>query len=309
VNRATGCQILPDGRRVDFLTDTRRDVWEVTESAGQTARATGLGAGLPVSATYDGRWLAWTKEDGASRHRMLRDPSGREIELSRFDGDGFGPKLAADGSALLLRTASGSGNDWDILSLPGLRFLRRIEMDSIIWCVSKGAREVLQVGTPKIPRSIGVLKTDTGVVDTILVDPKLNLYLATLSPDERWVAFIGESTDEGTGVPPRIFVAPYNSNRLIPRDQWIEAGVGDYPAWNPTGNRIYALAPDEDRIMSIDFDPATGKAGGGPSATVYRFAPRWSLKGLPPGAFRIVVTLDRLLFNLGRRESVVEMAR
>jgi hypothetical protein len=304
--RATGCQVLPDGTVAAFLDHFRRDIWEVRNAApnrkASTARPLGLGTGYAVSASSDGRWLGWLDPTDTPMRAMVRDARGVDVELGRVGS--WAPKLAPDGTAVLMEHLGGEGGDTEIISLPGRKLIRKLDVDSIVWDVSQGAHWLLRVGTPRLPRSIGAFNTQTGVLNTILLDPQLNLYLAALSADERWVVF----TTEAAGHAARIWVAPFNPDRLIPREQWIEIGPGDYPAWNPAGNRIYYLALDQDRILSVGFDALLKKRDGEPG-TVSQFASGWGLQGLPAGGFRIAVTPDRILFNLAQRESIVEVLR
>jgi hypothetical protein len=303
--RATGCQVLPGGTVAAFLDHFRRDIWEVSDASNRNApaaRPLGLATGYAVSASFDGRWLGWLDPTDTPMRAMLRDARGVDVELGRAVN--WAPKLAADGTAILIEHLGAEGGDKEIISLPSRKLTRKLDVDSIVWDVSNGARWLLRVGTPSLPRSIGAFNTQTGVLNTILLDPKLNLYLAELSADERWVVF----TTEAAGQPARIWVAPFNPDRLIPREQWIEIGLGDYPAWNPAGNRIYYLALEQDRILSVGFDARLKKRAGEPSL-VFQFAPGWGLRGLPGGGFRIAVTPDRVLFNLAQRESIVEVLR
>jgi len=76
---------------------------------------------------------------------------------------------------------------------------------------------------------------DTG----ILIHPKLQLYQAQLSADDRWVVFYARTEVERT----QIFIAPFRGGTPAPETAWIPVTSGNAqetcPSWSPDGNFIY----------------------------------------------------------------------
>ncbi len=125
----------------------------------------------------------------------------------------------------------------------------------------------------------------------ILEHPTLHLYLASVSPDQRWVAFTGESK----GTPPRVFVAPFRGKEAVPVGEWTTAAACDYPRWDRAGG---LLCLDGLKIVRRKWD--AGRRQAGPPETVVAFArtsPSPAL--LQPGWFRLAVSRDRIVFPLG----------
>ena len=87
-----------------------------------------------------------------------------------------------------------------------------------------------------------------------LLDQKSTQYLkrgsqARLSPDGRWIAYIG---------PPRqIFVQPFHGSGA--RIQISNAVGSAQPRWSPDGKKIFFVQPDR-KLMFVTFDPKTNSA-------------------------------------------------
>lgn len=283
-----GCQVLNDGRLAEFVDATEQEIAEVSLDSPGAAKPVIPNAGALLSVSLDAKWLAWSKS-GSQLKPLLRSPNGVDQQTNSS-----WLMISPDGVALL-------SNDQAIqplnrvLSLPDMTEIAEFELTSLPWDVSNNGRWVLCVGTPATPRSIGALDTTSGVLRTVLLDPKRDLYLASLSPagDQR-ILFTAERHD----APATIYVAPFDPFRITPPNEWIEIAHGDYPRWDPSGTLIYFLAPGGKEIESI-------KPGGSPQI-IYRFQDGWGVRGLPPGTFRIGVTRNGLLFSQAKsRASVV----
>jgi hypothetical protein len=168
---------------------------------------------------------------------------------------------------------------------------------AVRWDLSPGARWVL-AASAAVHRAIVVWDTRTAEHQAIYAHPSANLYVASFSRDGRWVLF----TSEDGGRPAHMWAAPFRGLQSVPVSEWVDLGQGDYPAWSPSGRRIYFTQAHDgfECIFTRAIDPVT-KLPAGPVAAVEHLHGRVTPRGLRPGAFRISVADDKLAFSLGEQ--------
>lgn len=243
-----------------------------------------------ISASADGSVLAWREDQKV----VVRSPQGV------WESAGLSITAARNGRWAWLKDSAGMFQ----ISLPGfLRSPVRTLTQANVWDVSPSGRFLLIVGHGS-PRPVALAQLDTESLQNILVTPEANLYLATFSPDEEWISF----TAEDTQYPARIFVAPFRRGKMSAREEWIEMARGGYPAWAPSGDRIYFVEPGALGIATVGFDAARRRPAGAVQR-VTGFPDGWTIQAMIPGAFRLAVTRDRLLFALSQRRTTVAVTR
>jgi serine/threonine protein kinase len=247
--------------------------------------------------TTDGSVVVWL--NGKSAEIQYRSSGKRETIPAEF------AHLAADGKSIYIR----QNGAWNRKTVPGLAPADNHPIPTLnhVWNFSPSHRYALITALLRTSRFISLVDTGTGASSPILQhhdDPQVNLYLATFSPDERWILF----TAEGGPFPSTVFIAPFRGSQSVPRSEWIEVGRGDYPAWAPGGNRVYFTS--NYGLETVALDGTTKRPlGGAVRVQELTHEAGWSLRGVPPGYFRVAVSREKLIYILGRRDALIEMVR
>jgi Tol biopolymer transport system component len=92
-------------------------------------------------------------------------------------------------------------------------------------------------------------------------DPERNLYQATFSPNQRWIAFNAVTADQGVSA---IYVVAAEGGQWTPLTEgsfW-----SDKPRWSPDGRTLYFISNRSGflNVWGRRFDPASGKPSGEP---------------------------------------------
>ncbi len=126
------------------------------------------------------------------------------------------------------------------------------------------------------------------------------LFEANFSPDDRWIAFVAVMDSSRAA----IFVAPYQSEKVIKETDWIvvtdRSTWNDKPRWSPDGNLLYFVS-SRDGFLCLwaqRLDRMT-KRPQGPPFNVYHFhQTRNSLANQGVGLLSTSVARDKIVFSL-----------
>jgi hypothetical protein len=213
--------------------------------------------------------------------------------------DYHGPWISANGARLLYNVSGASGTHFEWLDprtrteatrLKGPTVLTAenqlvplIASSSLVWDMAENG--------PLTPGLADGRRTILFANTPILKHPKLHLYLASLSPDQRWVAFTGEAR----GLAPHVFVAPFRGKEPVPSDEWTRAAPCDYPRWDRSGS---LLCLEGLSLVRRSWDPVRRLTGVPVLLNAFtRNSPSPAI--LPPGWFRLAVSQDRIVFPVG----------
>ncbi|MFN7938788.1 MAG: protein kinase [Bryobacteraceae bacterium] len=213
------------------------------------------------------------------------------------------PFLSRDGRQLLYRSVTPSQGWHELLRMGGETAGRPVPLaggmtpggkvvpprpQGMIW---DALDEGLTIGASS---GNGLWRIAAGEVP-ILSHPRLHLYLASVSPDRRWIAFTGEAE----GLRTRIFVAPFRGAQPVGTEEWIASIPGDSPRWGYDG---FLYSYEDAKLVRRRWHEA-GKAFDAPQALVQFGHETPSPQLLPPGWFRLALSSDRIVFPLGTRTS------
>ncbi|MBI4910089.1 MAG: serine/threonine-protein kinase [Acidobacteria bacterium] len=260
-----------------------------------------LGGSHNISLSLDGRWMAYYLADGNAMRLVTRDNAARsQREVGDLPSAGLSTHpLPASGKWILLDTLNRGVPQFRALTLPELKPIGRpLPVEAIAWDSALAGQVVLCASTTS-PRSVRAISVESGESWTAVSSPKHNLYLARVSPDERWLVFTAEETGRPGG--PILYAAPFRPGRFAPAKEWVPLGQGDYPHWSASGNMVYFL--DERRpvakLRAQPLAPETKRPMGDP-VDLFSFDGEWRPSRLQPGTFRIAASRDRILVSVGR---------
>jgi Tol biopolymer transport system component len=242
--------------------------------------------------TPDGAALLLEAQGAASFLPDYRSGKGREFPGART--------LSSDGLFVLQTRARSAGTAPQISRVLNLKTgdsWGSMQGGGVDWDLSRGGQWLLRTSIEG-HRTIVAWDTRTSEHKPIYSHPSGNLYLASFTNDGRWAVF----TSEEGGEPPHMWAAPFRGLQDVPRANWVDLGVGDYPHWSPGGGRIYFTQVHDgyECIFTRAVDPVS-KRPVGPVTGLQHFHGRMTPKGLEPGTFRISVAQDKIAFALGEQ--------
>jgi Tol biopolymer transport system component len=142
------------------------------------------------------------------------------------------------------------------------------------------------------PITIGVLDIESCERGEILAYPGGSVFQAEFSPDDQWIAFMGD---------PGVTVAPFEGMGTVDPSRWIKVSdSGDKPRWAPDGNSLYFTSQDEGRLVIYRqaLDPGSKTPIGEPSV-IHRFdSGRFSFRDVGLTMRDISVSIDRIVFPM-----------
>jgi Tol biopolymer transport system component len=126
----------------------------------------------------------------------------------------------------------------------------------------------------------------------IAADPDRNLYQATFSPNQKWIAF--NATSPGLSA---IYVVSSDGG------QWTPVSEGtfwdDKPRWSPDGRTLYFVSNRSGflNVWGRRFDPATGKPSGDPFRVTNLENPSERVSS-PVGTMELAIAPNQLILPI-----------
>jgi Tol biopolymer transport system component/DNA-binding winged helix-turn-helix (wHTH) protein len=272
------------------------------EAAGPPERLTSSSAiQMMPSASADGRVVAFLADKPAGGGLWTRRlDTGRETFLVAVPAR-LPITMAPDGSRVAYTIHGGKGPV--IFSVPTSGGVpEQICVDcgeSYVQSWSRDNARLLYLdGTPI---SVFVLDLRTGR-RTLLLRRQHDLYWASFSPDERWIAALETVFDEGRS---RVWAAPLRPGSIPAAGDWIAITNGeswdDRPRWSTDGNLLYftSLRDGFHCLWAQRVQPETKRPIGAAFAVHHFHNPRLSVNNTGLIGFELAVARDRLFVNLG----------
>ena len=158
--------------------------------------------------------------------------------------------------------------------------------------------------------TVDVVELSSGRNVPLIRAPHWNLYQARFSPDDRWIAFLA-NTSPVTG---RIYAARFHGMQQIPEAEWLpitsERARVDKPRFSPDGKLIYFTRDGEGSrsIQAIRFDGETGRPVGDPFLVFDFRGPRLSMVPVNLSPMDLAIGRDKLVTLVAESTSNIWMA-
>ena len=143
----------------------------------------------------------------------------------------------AFGAPLAWKRADGTG-DVETLSDDAERFPQAFSSDGTTLVTEERAGD----------RGLGILTLDGDRTSTVLLDDEFNERNASLSPDDRWVAYTSNETGQR-----EVYVRPFPD---VATGKWqISTDGGEWPLWNPAGDELFYRGSTGVMAQEFEADP------------------------------------------------------
>ncbi|MCC7009582.1 MAG: PD40 domain-containing protein [Acidobacteria bacterium] len=266
------------------------------------AEATRDGTKIAYRATRAGRNEVWELDTASRQERLLLASTGWRPSLPRWSPDG---RLMAFNRGTLQERDARVADAISVLSpAEGRERLVSLPPGANMRPTDWSADGHTILGECHVaadqPMSVCGLRVDAAgesgsAMRMIATDPRLNLWVPRLSPDQRWVAFLAAGVvDAPTS---QVFVTGVTGGAWIPVTDG--QSFDDKPRWSPDGRTIYFISSREGvlNVWARRFDPAAGRPAGQPFRVTDFSGPE---RILPSQISRIefAVTRDRLILPI-----------
>jgi dipeptidyl aminopeptidase/acylaminoacyl peptidase len=284
VGNDTDIAISPDGKRLAYATRTETNrAWSlpfdaragIIKGQGQPITPAGINPG-GLNLSPDGKKFAYVAIRSGSQKVELWEKSLADSHetLLAVSGTVYTPSWSRDGSRIAYRTvrpATPFREGFSILALPaggGDETVIASGADDLIWDWSADGQWILVTTDRNSPRKFGQLclyplsasphaETQMRVITS---SPEYNLFQARISPDDRWICFVGQKVGDTQD----IYVVSTSGGawtRITEGKYW-----DDKPHWSPDGKTIYFISKRGGflNVWGIRFDPTQGKPVGEP---------------------------------------------
>src|SRR5262245_16084580 len=284
VGSDTDIAISPDGKRLAFTTRTETNrAWSlpfdaragIIKGQGQPITRAGINP-EPLNLSPDGKKIVYIAKPSGSQkvelwEKSLADSHETLLAVGRTI---FTPCWSRDGSRIAYRGIRPEISNRDgrsIMALPaggGDEKVIASGADDLVWDWTVDGQWILVTTDRNSPRKFGQLclyplsasphaETQMRVITS---NPEYNLFQARLSPDDRWVCFMGQKRGDTNG----IYLVSASGGA------WTQITDGKYrddkAKWSPDGKTIYFISNRGGffNVWGIRFDPTQGKPVGEP---------------------------------------------
>jgi len=255
----------------------------------------------------DGTWVVWESNRVGSRDIWIKNLiTGETRALVSSEASESAPRLSRDGTlvAYSVERNDDKGSRNDLYSVPSRGGAARLLCEgcgrATYW--SNDNRLLLFDSAGPHPYAIFVLDVTSGK-RTQLFRAANDIYSPRFSPDDKWIAFHGQTSATSRA----IYVAPFQGDREIPKQEWIAVTDGTEadrePYWSPDGRSIYFLS-DRDGFRCIwvqRVDAVTRRPEGRPVPVYHFHSARSSLSNVnwATGLVGFSLARDKFVFSLG----------
>jgi Tol biopolymer transport system component/DNA-binding winged helix-turn-helix (wHTH) protein len=313
----TNIAVSPDGEKLAFTARNERTrLWsypfEPNEGRiladGEPLNRYGADALYPAL-TSDGRNVVYrVSRLGRQELRRQSLATGQEDAVVTSQGELFAPRWSNDGSMLAFRRAdakkpdglrlnnaivlvSATGGDERLLTTPTTRELTPYDWSAdgkwILGSCQRAAGDSVSIcllplaGAPRAQDQMRILTSD----------PKCNLYQATFSPNQRWIAFNAAAPMSGLST---IYTIPASGGEwtaVTDSNYW-----NDKPRWSPDGRTMYFVSNRSGflNVWGRRYDPETGTPVGDPFRVSYFDTPSKRLSS-PMSTFDLAIGPNHLI--------------
>ena len=231
--------------------------------------------------------------------------TGRTKQLTTTPWFEYNPAISGDNSLVAYtvfeQPPKVTEKEWlGALTLPGGAFRKVCEQDCFLsWGLNSDGSELLYSADVR-HRKLALLNTKTGAKRPLVEHPVYELFQASFSPDDRWVAF---NPLTPTGQTP-IYVVPTNSPNGVPPDQWIRITADNTqdgkPRWSPDGNLIYFVSTRDGFtcLWAQKLDAQTKRPVGPAFAVYHMHGIRNSMGAIPTQYVSISVGQGKVVMPL-----------
>ncbi len=307
--------VLPDGRVVFTNMTAAINTWSVSARADEAVLIGGAGRLAPdlmqkfsPAISRDGSKAAFVAFGGSQANRIevrMKDlRTGQETAIPMQGITLGGTVLSPDGSHLAYRDIVGGRSRTYILS-PGASVGRELCAECTLLAIFPGNDSaVVRAG----PGSLAKMNLASGATDPLLVRGE-SILSARLSPDGKWLAWLGGETDGRVSMRISPVDGPPDDARAEVTLAEAEYYLG-FPDWSPNGRWLYYLSEKSGRtsIRARELDPRTKKPVG-PEREVYVPAEPRNMLNFPKGNGALGVAADRLVFTITESQGNISLAK
>jgi serine/threonine protein kinase len=307
--------VMPDGRV--FFTNMTAEIgiWSVPARADEAVLIGGAGKlsqdlmqKFSPSISRDGSKAAFVAFGGSQANRIevrMKDlRTGLETSIPMQGITLGGAVLSPDGSRLAYRDIVGGRSRTFILS-PGESVGREICAECALFDIFPGnGSAVVRAG----PGSLAKMDLASGATAPLLARGGSILY-ARLSPDGRWLVWLGGGTDGRVSMRISPLEGPPDDARAD-----VPIAEADYylgsPDWSPNGRWLFYLSEKSGRtsIRAQELDPGT-KRPFGPEREIYLPADSRAMLNFPKGNAAMDVAADRIVFAVTESQGNIALAK
>jgi Tol biopolymer transport system component len=233
-------RVSPDGRRLAIQSTSPQgiDLWIYDLAAGAATRLTSSGSAASPVWTPEGRRIIFVAIDSGGRQEFWWQPA---------DGSVPAEKLFGTDGLLFPSAVTPDGST--------LVYQSRVENVISIWSA--------RLDGDHTPRPV--------------VRERFNNYMASLSPDGRWLAYVSDLSGR-----PEIYVCPFPQGGAAVQ---VSTSGGTEPVWSRDGGRLFYRAGRALFAAAVSRTPGFAVTGGGPLFTdnFQRVEPHRNYDVMPDG--------------------------